>query len=100
MGVGSVKRVIEIYTCDMCGAEFERYSDGSRRTPIICDATYKTFPVHEHNPAYDEGYQDGIAWTNIDLCPDCADRACAIHEEWYKDDDGKWHAEFSWRDAR
>lgn len=91
----------ETYICDMCGLEFERYVEDSRHVPIVCsDATYKTIPVHEHNPAYDEGYQDGLAWANIDLCPDCADKACVIHEERYKDDDGKWHAKFSWRNER
>ena len=96
-----MKHVKETYTCDMCGVEFERYVEASHRVPIVCsDATYKTFPVHEHNPAYDEGYQDGFAWTNIDLCPKCADRACVIHQEWYKDADGNWHTKLSWRDKR
>lgn len=91
-----MKKVIETYVCDMCGKEIDLTHVRSRRA-IICSSPGVAFvPVHEHNPAYDEGYQDNIAYADIDLCPDCADRACAIHQEWYEED-GEWHSKLSWR---
>lgn len=91
-----MKKVIKTYVCDMCGALIDINSDSPRR-PIICsDIMQKYIPVYEYNPTYDEGYREGVGYACIDLCPDCADRACAIHQEWYEED-GEWHSKLSWR---
>ena len=91
----TMKRVVETYVCDMCGKEIDVSIDTPRR-PIICSNVQKYIPVYEHNPTYDEGYQDGIGYACIDLCPDCAERACVIKYEWYEED-GRWHTKLSWR---
>lgn len=93
-----MKKVVEIYTCDMCGKEFDPKDEKARLRSVRCSASPSAFIlVHEHNPAYDDGYRDGIARERIDLCPDCAVRACAIQRDWYKDEDGYEHTKLSWR---
>ena len=94
-----MKKTIEVYYCDMCGKEIDTSADNQCRS-IICSG-YSSFfiPTHTHNPTYDEGYQDGISWERIDLCPECADRVCVIHQEWYEKD-GKLLSKLSWRGER
>ena len=94
-----MKKTIEVYYCDMCGKEIDARVDSPIR-PIICSGyPSNSIPVHMHNPTYDEGWQDGILWERIDLCPECADRACIIHVEVCKED-GKWRSKLSWRDGK
>ena len=94
-----MKKITEAYYCDMCGKEFNAHANSPHR-PIICSGYSSNFiPVHMHNPTYDEGWQEGLAWESVDLCPECADRACTIHVEVYKDG-GEWRSKLSWRDAR
>ena len=94
-----MKKITEAYYCDMCGKEFDAHVNSPHR-PIICSGYSSNFiPVHMHNPTYDEGWRNGISWERIDLCPECADRVCVIHQEWYEED-GKLLSNLSWKDGK
>lgn len=92
-----MKSTIERYTCDMCGADID---PGDPFRVLCSNGAYNTIPIHCYNPAYDEGYRTCISWELIDLCPECAVRACAIHGEYVRSEDGSWHLDLSWRDGR
>lgn len=95
-----MKRVETTYICDMCGAEIDVDNDEARKYAIVGTNMTSDVPVYEHNPAWDEGFQDGIGWERLDLCPICAARACAIRQDWYIDDDGIFRSKLSWREGR
>ena len=95
-----LKHIKTTYTCDMCGAEIDLSDDDVRGFAIVGTNMTSGMPVYEHNPRYDEGYQDGIGWERLDLCPICAARACAIRQDWFIDDDGRFSSKLSWRDGR
>jgi hypothetical protein len=93
-----MKKTTETYYCDMCGKEIDTSVDSPHRSIICSGCMSMSIPVYMHNRTYDEGYQDCLAWESVDLCPECTDRACAIHVEVYKED-GEWHSKLSWRDT-
>lgn len=91
------RKTIEIVTCDMCGAEIDVKDEATLRMSVISGGYYGV-TVRTHNPSYAEGLQDGVEHIAIDLCPKCADRACAIHCEVVPTDDGRsCHHVYSWR---
>ena len=86
--------------CDMCGAIIDVGDDSVLCNSVISNGYYGVI-VHEHNKAYDDGLETGIWQKDLDLCPECADRAAAIHLEITPSEDGfacDYH--YSWRDGR
>lgn len=92
-----MKKTTETYYCDMCGKEIDVSIDSPNRAIICSMCSSMRIPVRMHNCTYDEGHQDWLTWWSVDLCPECADRACAIRVELCKED-GEWRSKLSWRD--
>lgn len=94
-----MRKTVETVTCDMCGAEIDIDDDATLRASAISGGYYGVL-VHEHNPSYAEGLQTGVEHAQLDLCPACADRACAIHREVVPTDGGRsCRHVYTWREG-
>ena len=96
-----MERVTKTVLCDMCGAEIDIRDDDVLRMSALSGSDYYYVLVHERNQSYAEGRRDSIAYEPLDLCPECADRAAAIHCEVVPTDGGRsCRHELSWREGR
>lgn len=84
-------------TCDMCGAEIDVSCGHVLRNSVIVNG-FNRIPVSVCNEAYDPEYRYGVELMRLDLCPDCADRACGIRCDITEREDGSWNYEYSWKE--
>ena len=91
------EHISKTVTCDMCGAEIDIAEGHVLKNSVLVNG-YNRVPVSVHNEAYDPEWQDCVELMRLDLCPECADRACGIRCDITEREDGSWDYAYSWKE--